>query len=123
VQRRPRDVEEVDRRRQRAAQLVDAAVVGHAVQPGAQRHRAVVLAQGAVGAQEHVLQGVLGVGPRARQHLARVGEQPLAVAVVDDAERVVVAHPEQRDQLVVAAQAQERTGGRNPAQALREMEG
>jgi hypothetical protein len=42
---------------------------------------------------------------------------------VDDAEGVVVAHPEQRDELVVAAQPQERTGGHDPGQALREMEG
>jgi hypothetical protein len=38
---------------------------------------------------------------------------------VDDAERLVVAHPEERDELIVAAQAQEGTGRRDPAEALR----
>ena len=65
----------------------------------------VVVAQRAVGAQEDVLQDVLGVRARAAQHLARVGEQALAVAVVDGPERVVVAHPEERDELVVGRAA------------------
>ena len=99
------------------AQLVDAAVVGDAVEPGAHVHRAVVGAQGAVGAHEHVLQHVLGVLARAgREHLAHVGEQPLAVAVVDDAERLVVAGAEQRDELLVGAQAQQRAAEREAAE-------
>ena len=78
--------------RHRPAQVVDAAVVGDAVQPRAHVHRARVGAQRAVGAHEHVLQHVLGVLTRAgAQHLAHVGEQALAVAVVDHPERVVVA--------------------------------
>jgi hypothetical protein len=89
--------------------VVDAAVVRHAVQPGAQRHGAIVVAQSAVGAQEDVLQHILGVGPRAAEHLARVGEQPRAIAVVDRAERLVVAHPEEGHQLVVGAETKERT--------------
>ena len=68
-------------------------------------HRARVDAQRVVGAQEHVLQHVLGVGARAAEHLARVGEQPLAVAVVDDAEGLVVAGAEERHELVVASAA------------------
>ena len=79
-----------------------------AVEPRAQRHLAVVGAQRAVGAHEDVLQRVLGVLARAGQHLAHVGEQPLAVAVVDDAERLVVAGAEQRHQLLVGAQPQQR---------------
>ena len=63
----------------------------------------------AVGAHEDVLQRVLGVGPRAGEHLARVGEQPRAVAVVDDAEGLVVAGAEEGDELLVGAQAQKRS--------------
>src|SRR5256885_12994459 len=44
---------------------------------------------------------VLGVRPRSGQHLARVGEQALAVALVDDLERVLVTLAEERDQLIV----------------------
>ena len=43
-----------------AAQLVEAAVVGDPVQPRAQRHRAAVGAQRAVGADQDVLDDVLG---------------------------------------------------------------
>ena len=89
--------------------MVDAAVVRDAVQPCAQRHRPVVVAQRPIGAQEDVLQDVLGVRARAAQHLARIGEQALAVAVVDGPEGIVVAHPEERHELVVAAQAQQPT--------------
>jgi hypothetical protein len=42
-----------------------------------------------------------------RKHLPRVGEQPLSVAVVDYAEGLVVAGPEQRDELLVGAEAKE----------------
>src|SRR3954466_36364 len=45
----------------RAAKVVDAAVVGHPVEPGADVHLARVSPQGAEGADEHVLQHVLGV--------------------------------------------------------------
>ena len=93
----------------RAAQVVDAAVVRDAVEPGAHVDRAAVAAQRAEGAHEHVLQHVLGVLARvAREHLAHVGEQPLAIAVVQHAERVVGAGAEQRDELLVGAQAEER---------------
>ena len=88
--------------------MVDAAVVGHPVQPGAQVHLALVRAQRAVGADEHVLQHVLGVLPRAgAQHLPHVGEQPLAIAVVDRAERVVAARAEECEQLLVRAQPEQ----------------
>jgi hypothetical protein len=70
--------------------VVDAAVVGDAVEPGAHVDRAVVGAQGAERADEDILQHVLGVLPRlGREHLAHVGEQPLAVAVVQRVERLV----------------------------------
>src|SRR5205085_8063543 len=48
------------------------------------------------------------------QHLARVGEQPLPVAVVDDPEGVVVAGPEQRHELLVGAETKERRGRVGP---------
>ena len=117
VQRLARDLEDLGGGRDRAAQVVDAAVVGDAVEPRAHVHLAVVGAQRAVGADEHVLQHVLGVLARAgAQHLAHVGEQPLAIAVVDRPERVVAAAPEQREQLLVRAQPQQGWAERNPAE-------
>src|SRR5439155_10961466 len=59
---------------------------------------------------EHVLECVLGVLARSRQHLARVGEQPLAVAVVDDPEGLFAAGPEQGDELLVGAQPEQPDG-------------
>ena len=123
AQRRARDVEQLARIRQRTAELVDAAVVRDAVQPGAQRDRPVVLAQRAVGPQEDVLQRVLGVRSRAGQHLPRVGEQALAIAIVYRAERVVVAEPEAGDQLLVRAQAQQRAGRRTAPAIRRSVKG
>jgi hypothetical protein len=112
VERLARDVEHLGGRRDRAAQVVDAAVVGDAVEPRAHVHLAVVGAQGAERADEHVLHDVLGVLPCAgREHLAHVGEQPLAVAVVQHVERVVVARAELDQQLVVRTQTQQ--GGRD----------
>ena len=100
-------LEHLRRGGQRPPELVYAAVVGHAVQPGSQRQIAVAGPKAGVGADEHLLEGVLGV-LAARQHLPRVGEQPLVVAVVDRAERLVVAGPEQRHELLIRAQAQKR---------------
>ena len=68
-------VMEVAQRNDGPADLVDAVVVRHAVQPRAQRHRAAVAAERRVGAEEHLLQRVLGVGIRVAEHLPRVGEQ------------------------------------------------
>ena len=110
-------LEDLGGRRHRAAQVVDAAVVGDAVQPRAQVHLARVGAQRAVGAHEHVLQHVLGVLARAgAQHLAHVREQALAIAVVDGAERVVAAAAEQREQLLVRPQPQQRRPERESGQ-------
>ena len=84
---------------------------------------ALVGAQRSVRADEDVLEHVLGVLARTRaQHLAHVGEQPLAVAVVDDAERLVAPGAEQREQLLVRAQAEQRHAERQPAQAHRCMQ-
>ena len=72
----------LQRRRGGAADVVDAAVVGDAVEPRAHGDLAVAGAQGAVGAEEDVLHDVLRLGGAA-QHVAHVGEQPRFVAVVD----------------------------------------
>ncbi len=98
----------------RAPQLVDAAVVGDAVEPCPEREIAIVRPQARVGADEHVLERVLGVVARARQHLARIREQPLAVPVVDDAERLIVPGPEQLDELFIRAQTKQRRSDGDP---------
>ena len=104
----------------RPAQVVDAAVVRDAVEPRAHVDRAAVAAQRAERAHEHVLQHVLGVLARvAGEHLAHVGEQALAVAVVQHAERLVGAGAEEGDELLVGAEPQERRGERQPAQSGR----
>ena len=101
-------------RQRRPAELVDAAVVGDAVKPGAQRELAVARAQPTVGAHEHILERVLGVLARARQHLAHVREQPLAVAVVDDREGLVVSGSEGGHELVVGTEPREGQTDRDP---------
>ena len=101
-------------RHQRTAELVDAAVVGDAIQPGSQRDLAVVRPQARIGPHEHVLEGVLGI-LAAREHLARIGEQPLPVAIVDGPERVVVPRAEERNELLVRAQPKQRRTNRRPA--------
>ncbi len=106
-------VEQIRRCRRRAPQLVDAAIVGHAVQPRPQRDRPPADPQRLVSAQEDVLHGVLGVGARPRQHLTRVGEQADAVAVVDRAEGVLAARSEEGDELVIGSQPQESRGERD----------
>ena len=71
VQRLARDLEDVGGERHRAPQMVDAAVVGDAVEPRAQVDVPVVGAQRAVGADEDVLQHVLGVLARAAHSIWR----------------------------------------------------
>ena len=66
VQRGPRHLEHVGGGRHRAAQVVDAAVVGDAVEPRADVDRALVGAQGAERAHEDVLQHVLRILARLR---------------------------------------------------------
>ena len=80
-----------------------------AVEPRAHGDVALAGAQRAVGAQEDVLHDVLGLGVPA-QHVAHVGEQAVVVAVVDEAEGVLAAGSEEREQLLVGAQAQQRRG-------------
>jgi hypothetical protein len=50
-----------------------------------------------------------------RKHLARVGEESLPVAVVDDPEGIVVAGAEQRYELFVGAEAEEWRPDRSPS--------
>jgi hypothetical protein len=54
-------LERVGGRQQRATQLVDAAIVSYAIQPGAQRKAAVAAAQARVGSNEDLLHRVLGI--------------------------------------------------------------
>ena len=123
VQRLARDLEDLGGRRDGPAQVVDAAVVGDPVEPGAHVDLALVGPQRAVRAHEHVLQHVLGVLARAGgEHLAHVGEQALAVAVVQDAEGLVAAGAEQRQQLLVRAQAEQRQCRAGPGSAWRGRE-
>ena len=124
VQRLARHVEHVGGGRHRAAQVVDAAVVGDAVQPRPHVDLARVGPQRAVRADVDVLQHVLGILARPRaQHLPDVGEQALAIAVVDHAERVVAPGPEQRQELLVGAQAQQRRRDRETSQTCWCVEG
>jgi hypothetical protein len=100
-------LEHLRRGRCRPPELVDAAVVSHAKQPRAQREISVAGAQPRVRAHEHILERILRVLP-CGQHLPRVREQALVVAVVDRAEGLVVAGTEQRNELFVGAEAKQR---------------
>jgi len=90
-------------RRHGPAKLVDAAVMRDSVKPGTQCQLAVAGTQPRVCAQKHVLEGVLGVLTFG-EHLPCVGKQPRPVTVVDRPERLVLASPEHRDELLVGAQ-------------------
>lgn len=102
--------------RERAPELIDAPVVGHPVKPSLQGQVTVAGAQAGVGALKDILQRVLGILAAPGQHLPGVGEKPLAIAVVDDAERLVVARSKQGHQLLVGPEAEERTA--QPARSL-----
>ena len=103
VNRRAQELQHLGRRWGRPAQLVDAAVVGDAVEPGPERELAVVGPQARIRAYEDVLKCVLRV-LAVGEHLPRVGEQPLPVAVVDHPEGVVVTRPEQRYELLIRSE-------------------
>ena len=64
-----------------------------------------------MGANEDVLEGVLGVGAGSAEHLGGIRQQADAVAVVNRAKRVVGAGAEECDELVVGVEAQD--GDRN----------
>jgi hypothetical protein len=101
VNGRPDNLQHLGRRRCRPAQLVDAAVVGHPIQPGSQRQLAIVRAQAGICTHEDVLQSILGILPGAGKHLLRVREQPLAVTVVDDPEGIIVTSAKEGYKLLV----------------------
>jgi hypothetical protein len=107
------ELENLRRGRGRPTELVYAAVVGDAEQPRPQRQLPVGSPEPRVGADEYVLKGILGV-LTSRQHLAGVGEQALVVALVDDPEGVVVSGPEESDELLVGAEAEQRRRERDP---------
>jgi hypothetical protein len=88
------------------AQVVEAAVARDAVEPGAGVDRTVVAQQGVVGGGEHLLEHVLGV-LLGGEHVAAEGKQARLVALHEGIERAVVAGSHQRDQLLVALQAQQ----------------
>ena len=69
------------RRRRGAAQLVEAGVVDEPQQPGARLQRHHAGAQGAVHAQEHVLQHVVGIVAGCAQHPPRLPAQHGTVAL------------------------------------------
>ncbi len=99
---RPRaSVEQLERGLRRAAQLIDAAIVGYAIEPWTQRELAVARPEAGVGPDEDILQRILDIQAPAREHLAHVAGQLRPVAVVDDAERLLAARPEERDELLV----------------------
>ncbi len=87
----------------RFAQVVEAAVAGDPVEPGAEVDLALVGEHRPVGVDEDLLQDVFGVLRRA-QHLAAEAEQAALVAVDDRLEGAGVAAPRHRDQLLVALQ-------------------
>jgi hypothetical protein len=99
--RRPNQLQDLGAGGSWPPQIVDAAIVRHPVQPRPQCELPVGCPQAGIGADEDVLKSVLRVVARAGQHLPRVGEQSLAIAVVDDAKGVLAASPEQGDQLLV----------------------
>jgi hypothetical protein len=98
----------------RPPKLIDAAVVRNPVQPRSERELAIGGQQAGVCPHEDLLNGVLGVGPGAAEHLTCVDEQPVPVTVVDDAEGIVVTRPEERDELLVGANSQQRSAKRDP---------
>jgi hypothetical protein len=91
----------------RPAQVVEAAVAGDSVQPGAEVDLTLVGEHRPVGVDEDLLQDVFGVLGRA-QHLAAEAKQAALVAVDDRLEGAGVAGPRHRDQLLVALQFQQR---------------
>jgi hypothetical protein len=96
-----------------AAEMVQAAVAGDPVEPGARVDRAVVGADGIEGGGEHLLKHVLGVLLGA-EHVAAEGEQAGLVALDQRLESAVVTAPDQRDEPLVALQPEEgRSAGKS----------
>ena len=107
------DVHRVDADRRLAAQVVEAAVAGDAVEPGPDVDLARVGLDRVEGGGEHLLEDVLGVLARG-EHVAAEGEQPDLVAGDDRLEGGVLAAAHERDQTLVGGEPEQ---GRRPAQA------
>jgi hypothetical protein len=60
------------------------------------------------------LEGILYLGRSARQHLPRVRQQARTVAVMNDAEGLLVTLAEERDELLVRAQTEQWSAKRDP---------
>ncbi len=99
----------------RFAEVVEAAVAGDPVEPGAEVDLPLVGEHRPVGVDEDLLQHVFGVLGRA-EHLAAEAEQAALVAVDDHLEGARVARAGHRDQLLVALQFEQgRLAGEKPA--------
>ncbi len=107
------DVHRVDADGGCAAQVVERAVAGDAVEPGPHVDLALVGEHGVEGGGEHLLEDVLGVLARA-EHVPAEGQQAGLIARAEDLEGGVLAAAGERDQPLVGLQAQQ---GRRPAQA------
>jgi hypothetical protein len=105
---------EADHRR-RPPNLIDTAVVRHAIEPRPQGQFSVVRAKARERPHEDVLQRVLGILARAGQHLPHIREQPRPVTVVDGAKGLVVACTKQLDELLVRTKPKQRRPNRRPA--------
>jgi hypothetical protein len=92
------------------AQVVQAAVAGDPVQPGAGVDGPVVGADGVEGGREDLLQHVLGVLLRA-EHVAAEGEQARLIALDQGLERPVMPAPDERDQPLIGLKPEQ---GRTP---------
>ncbi len=87
--------------------MVEAAVAGDPVKPGAEVDLALVGEHRSVGVDEDLLEDVLGVLGGA-QHLPAEAEQAALVAVDERLEGAGVATPRHRDQAVVALELEQR---------------
>ena len=93
---------QVDRVGPHATQLVQAAVAHQPVEPRAQVDRAVVAQQRAVGAQQRLLNHVLGDAVLSAEHALGKAHQPRAVALADHVEGPRVTRAQDRDQALIA---------------------
>ena len=101
--------------RGRLAKVVEAAVPGDPVEPGAHGDRALVGDHRVVGGDEDLLEHVLGVLGGA-EHLAAEAEEARLVALDQRVEGVLVAPAGQGDELLVVLEAEEgRAPGEKPA--------
>ena len=105
----------------RPAQMVEAAVARDPVEPGPGVDRPVVGADRVEGGREHLLEHVLGVLLGA-EHVAAEGEQARLVALHQRLEGAVMPAPDERDELLVALQPQQRRAARERGQARRLLE-